>query len=173
MRLNAADAEQAGLAPTPLVVVALGGYGRSELHPSSDIDLMVVYDGELSPFVQRVTQELLYTLWDLGLQVGHSLRSLEDCVAMARTDFPSRTSMQQARLIDGDRRFFAKFGRALRDNVLATTSRFLAQTLPERDQRTAIRCLTLHRRSNSMSLPAAARPHTRCGWLAKFGRYAA
>src|SRR6185436_13022568 len=50
--------------------------------------LMVVYDGVLSPFVQRVMQELLYTLWDLGLQIGHSLRSLEDCVAMARTDFP-------------------------------------------------------------------------------------
>jgi len=136
VRINAGDAEHAGLVPTPLVVVALGGYGRSELHPSSDIDLMVVYDGELSPFVQRVTQELLYTLWDLGLQVGHSLRSLEDCVAMARTDFPSRTSMQQARLIDGDRRLFAKFGRVLHDNVYRHDfEQFLAQTLAERDQR--------------------------------------
>ena len=65
---------------------------------------MVVHEGEPSPHVQRVMQELLYTLWDLGLQVGHSLRSLEDCVAMARTDFPSRTSMQAARLVVGDRR---------------------------------------------------------------------
>src|ERR1043166_3592782 len=54
-----------GLAATPFVVIALGGYGRGELHPSSDIDLMVIYDAELSPYVQRVTQELLYTLWDL------------------------------------------------------------------------------------------------------------
>src|SRR2546428_2499225 len=57
-----------GLAATPFVVIALGGYGRGELHPSSDIDLMVIYDGELSPYVQRVTQELLYTLWDLGFR---------------------------------------------------------------------------------------------------------
>ena len=136
VRLNAGDAERAGLPPTPLVVVALGGYGRSELHPSSDIDVMVVYGGQMSPFVQRVTQELLYTLWDLGLQVGHSLRSLEDCVAMARTDFPSRTSMQEARLIEGDRRLFAKFGRVLRDNVYRHDfEKFLAQTLAERDQR--------------------------------------
>src|SRR5688572_11038228 len=136
VRLNAGDAERAGLPPTPLVVVALGGYGRSELHPSSDIDVMVVYGGQMSPFVQRVTQELLYTLWDLGLQVGHSLRSLEDCVAMARTDFPSRTSMQEARLIEGDRRLFAKFGRVLRDNVYRHDfEQFLAQTLAERDQR--------------------------------------
>ena len=135
-RLIVADARGAGLTPTPLVVVALGGYGRGELHPSSDIDLMVVYDGELSPFVRRVMQELLYTLWDLGLQVGHSLRSLDDCVAMARTDFPSRTSMQEARLIEGDRRLFTRFGRVLRDNVYRQDfGEFLALTLGEREQR--------------------------------------
>src|SRR5919198_5932686 len=134
--LISADAEAAGLAPTPFVVVALGGYGRGELHPSSDIDLMVVYDGELSPYVQRMMQELLYTLWDLGLQVGHSLRSLEDCVAMARTDFPSRTSMQEARLVVGDRRLFARFGRVLHDNVYRHDfEQFLATTLAEREQR--------------------------------------
>ena len=99
VRLITADLAGEALPPAPFVVVALGGYGRGELHPSSDIDLMVVHDGELSPYVQRVTQELLYTLWDLGLQIGHSLRSLDDCVAMARTDLPSRTSMQEARQI--------------------------------------------------------------------------
>src|SRR5947199_334071 len=130
------DAEAAGLTPTPYVVVALGGYGRGELHPSSDIDLMIVYDGELSPYVQRVMQELLYTLWDLGLQVGHSLRSLEDCVAMARTDFPSRTSMQEARLVVGDKRLFARFGRMLGDNVYRHDfEQFLATPLAEREQR--------------------------------------
>src|SRR3989442_5100306 len=106
-----------GLAAAPLVVVALGGYGRGELHPSSDIDLMVIHDRELSPYVQRVTQELLYTLWDLGLQIGHSLRSLPDCVAIARTDLASRTSMQAARFLAGDRRLFAKFRRVLEENV--------------------------------------------------------
>ena len=136
VRFVGADAEAAGLQPTPLVVVALGGYGRGELHPSSDVDLMVVYDGELSPYVQRVMQELLYTLWDLGLQVGHSLRSLGDCVAMARTDFPSRTSMQEARLVVGDKRLFRHFGRVLRDNVYRHDfEQFLATTLAEREQR--------------------------------------
>ncbi len=135
-RLVGGDAEAAGLARTPYVLVALGGYGRGELHPSSDIDLMIVYDGELSPYVQRVMQELLYTLWDLGLQVGHSLRSLEDCVAMARTDFPSRTSMQEARLIVGDRSLFRHFGRVLRDNVYRHDfEQFLVTTLGEREQR--------------------------------------
>src|SRR6266478_5932612 len=116
--LASGDAEAAGLAPTPFVLVALGGYGRGELHPSSDIDLMIVYD------------------WELGLQVGHSLRSLEDCVAMARTDFPSRTSMQEARLVVGDKKLFARFGRVLRDNVYRRDfEQFLATTLAEREQR--------------------------------------
>jgi [protein-PII] uridylyltransferase len=134
--LIAADSTADGLAPAPYVVVALGGYGRGELHPSSDIDLMVVYDGELPPFVQRLTQELLYAMWDLGLQVGHSLRSLDDCVAIARTDFPSRTSMQETRIVAGDRRLFTRFRRVLRDNVYRHDfGQFLATTLAERDQR--------------------------------------
>jgi [protein-PII] uridylyltransferase len=135
-RLIAADAARDGLAATPLVVVALGGYGRGELHPSSDIDLMVVYGGELTPYVQRLMQELLYTLWDLGLQIGHSLRSLDDCVAIARTDFPSRTSMQEARLVAGDARLFARFRRVLRENVYRHDfEAFLATTLAEREAR--------------------------------------
>ncbi len=126
----------AALPAAPCVVVALGGYGRGELHPSSDIDLMVVYRGERTPFVQRVTQELLYTLWDLGLQIGHSLRSLDDCVAIARTDFPSLTSMQAARFVTGDRRLFARFRRVLRDSIFRRDfGEFLATTLSERDQR--------------------------------------
>ena len=135
-RLIAADVAEAGVARAPLVVVALGGYGRGELHPSSDIDLMVVYDGELSPYVTRVMQELLYTLWDLGFHVGHSLRSLDDCVAIAGTDFPSRTSMQEARFLAGDRRLFHRFGRVLRDNVFRHDfDEFLRTALAERDQR--------------------------------------
>jgi len=135
-RLAADDAAAEGLAPAPFVVVALGGYGRGELHPSSDIDLMVVHDGELAPYVRRVAQELFYTLWDLGLHVGHSLRSLEDCVAIARTDLPSRTSMQAARFVAGDRRLFARFRRVLRDNVYRQDfEQFLEAMLAEREQR--------------------------------------
>jgi [protein-PII] uridylyltransferase len=136
IRLITADLAEERLAAEPFVLVALGGYGRGELHPSSDIDLMIVHDGELTPYVQRVTQELLYTLWDLGLQIGHSLRSLDDCVAMARTDLPSRTSMQEARLVAGDRRLFARFGRVLRENVYRRDfEQFLSATLAERDHR--------------------------------------
>src|SRR6266481_2526170 len=135
-RLAVDDAKKEGAAAGPIVLVALGGYGRGELGPLSDLDLMVIYDGEMGPFVQRVTQRLLYTLWDLGLTVGHSVRSLPDCVAMARTDFASRTSMQEARYVVGDRRLFQRFRRVLAENVYRKDfGQFLETALTERDQR--------------------------------------
>src|SRR6266516_3947343 len=126
-RLAVDDAKREGTAPAPLVLVALGGYGRGELGPLSDLDLMVIYDGVMEPFIQRATQGLLYTLWDLGLTVGHSVRSLPDCVAMATTDFASRTSMQEARYLVGDRRLFQRFRKDF--------GQFLETALAERDQR--------------------------------------
>jgi len=135
-RLAVEDAKREGAPPAHMVLVALGGYGRGELHPLSDLDLMVIYDGDMGPMVQRATQGLLYTLWDLGLQVGHAVRSLPDCLAMARTDFASRTSMQQARHLVGDRRLFNRFRKVLSENVYRKDfAQFLATTLAERDQR--------------------------------------
>src|SRR6266704_4353163 len=135
-RLAVDDAKREGTAPAPLVLVALGGYGRGELGPLSDLDLMVIYDGVMEPFIQRATQGLLYTLWDLGLTVGHSVRSLPDCVAMATTDFPSRTSMQEARYLVGDRRLFQRFRKVLSANVYRKDfGQFLETALAERDQR--------------------------------------
>jgi [protein-PII] uridylyltransferase len=135
-RLVVADTKKDGAVPGSIVLVALGGYGRGELGPLSDLDLMVIYDGEMGPFVQRVTQGLLYMLWDLGLTVGHSVRSLDDCVAMARTDFASRTSMQEARYVVGDRRLFQRFRRVLAENVYRKDfGQFLETALTERDQR--------------------------------------
>src|SRR6202158_3443501 len=135
-RLFVADTKKDGTVPGSIVLVALGGYGRGELGPLSDLDLMVIYDGEMGPFVQRVTQGLLYMLWDLGLTVGHSVRSLDDCVAMARTDFASRTSMQEPRYVVGDRRLFQRFRRVLAENVYRKDfGQFLETALTERDQR--------------------------------------
>src|SRR6266542_6813313 len=106
---------------------------RSTLFPYttlSDLDLMLIYEGEMNAFVQRTTQGLLYALWDLGLQVGHAVRSLPDCLAMARTDFPSRPSMQEARYVVGDRRLFNRFRKVLAENVYQRDfAQFLETTL--------------------------------------------
>src|SRR6266508_4094550 len=67
-------------------LVAQGGYGRGELNPQSDIDLLFLYSWKVSPFAEAVTEKLLYTLWDAGLQVGHATRSIADCLRLAHSD---------------------------------------------------------------------------------------
>ena len=107
---DTADGEVRGAGPASsrLVLVALGGYGRGEL----------------------------YTLWDLGLRVGHACRSVDDCLALARTDLPSRTSMLAARVLAGDHRLFRVLQRTLRREVYRRDyPEFLHQMLAERDER--------------------------------------
>jgi [protein-PII] uridylyltransferase len=98
----------------PLALIAIGGYGRAELNPHSDIDFMFLHDGQIAankplPHLSKLIDGVLYPLWDVGLKVGHAVRSIEDCVKVANTDMQSKTSLIEARLIVGDEALFEKF----------------------------------------------------------------
>jgi [protein-PII] uridylyltransferase len=82
-------------------VVALGGYGRAELAPHSDVDLLFLHPGRSSSAVAAFVEQVLQVLWDAGLTVGHSFRSPKECVAEARGDLHSRTALTEARLVTG------------------------------------------------------------------------
>jgi len=82
-------------------LIALGGYGRRELNPASDVDLMFLYPRRADGYLNAILHLVLSTLWDVGFVVGHSSRSIDDCVRMAESDLTSRTSMMEARYLAG------------------------------------------------------------------------
>jgi [protein-PII] uridylyltransferase len=96
--LNPGDANDVGL----VSVIALGGYGRRELAPYSDIDLLFLQPAKPGRAVKPFVEQVLYLLWDIGLTVGHSFRSIGECVTMARQDLHSRTAMSEARHLAGN-----------------------------------------------------------------------
>lgn len=92
-----------------LAVAATGGYGRGVLAPFSDIDLLFLTESEPAPATLGVVEFMLYFLWDLGLKVGHATRSVAECVAESERDLTVRTSLLDARRLDGDAALFAEF----------------------------------------------------------------
>lgn len=98
-------------------VAALGGYGRRELAPFSDVDVLFLHAGRRSKVVRKFVEQVLYTLWDSGLTVGHSFRSVSDCIAMAKEDLHSRNAMSEARHVAGNQHLFRRLVRELDEAV--------------------------------------------------------
>jgi [protein-PII] uridylyltransferase len=95
-----------GAMPAAVSVVALGGYGRSELAPWSDVDIMFLYPTKskaaiVEPFQAHLTQEILYPLWDCGLKVGHSTRKVDEVFIQAKREIQTMTSLLESRYVAG------------------------------------------------------------------------
>ena len=119
-------------------VVAVGGYGRGELAPSSDIDLLFLRPSKQTPWTESVTEHMLYLLWDMALKVGHASRSIEECLKLAREDHTVETALLEARLIAGDEALFGELQARFRREVTAGRhAGFIAAKLRERDERHA------------------------------------
>jgi len=120
-----------------LSLVALGGYGRGELAPQSDIDLLFLLPYKITPRSEQVVEEILYFLWDLGLKVGHATRSVDDCIRLAKNDLVICTSLLEARWLWGDQELSQALRRRFRREVVRGRSgaRFVEAKLAERDER--------------------------------------
>jgi [protein-PII] uridylyltransferase len=129
--------------PTPnptagerLALVATGGYGRGELAPQSDIDLLFLLAYKLTPNAEQIVEYVLYMLWDLGLKVGHATRSVEECLRMAKADQTVRTALLEARYLWGDQALFAELRRRFREAAESEgPMAFVEAKLAERDER--------------------------------------
>ena len=127
--------------PTPtegerFAVLAVGGYGRFEMAPFSDVDLLFLTPWKQTAWVESLVESVLYLLWDLRLKVGHSTRSVDDCLRLGRDDVTIRTALLERRLIAGDRALAETLDRRLWDDLFSATGpEYVEAKLEERARR--------------------------------------
>jgi [protein-PII] uridylyltransferase len=104
-----------------LALIALGGYGRGELNPFSDIDVMLLHHQRtkrISPHLQEMVNQVLYLLWDSGFKVGHSTRSIKEAITQANRDMRTKTAMLESRFLAGDRELAREFREQFRSKCV-------------------------------------------------------
>ena len=122
-----------------LALIAVGGYGREEMAPFSDVDVSFLHPWKLTPRAEQVIEYLLYMFWDLGFSVGYSTRSIDESIARAKKDATICTSLLEARFLCGDQVLFLQLQNRFKSEVIAGgRSDFLAAKLAERDTRHAL-----------------------------------
>jgi [protein-PII] uridylyltransferase len=94
-----------------LALVAVGGYGRGELHPASDVDILILLKKSGADDVLKFAECFVRFLWDMGLEIGHSVRTLKECTQQAKADVTVATNIMEARLLAGDAALFREMGK--------------------------------------------------------------
>lgn len=117
-------------------VLAVGGYGRGEMSPQSDVDLLFLAPHKINGWIESVVESMLYIMWDLRLKVGHATRTIRDCIRLGKEDFTIRTAMLEARFLSGNQELSSELHAKLRDELFRNTaSEFIEAKLEERDER--------------------------------------
>ncbi len=166
--LRAAWARHAGRFALDLALIAVGGYGRGELHPSSDIDIMVLVPKSDSADWQADIERFLTFLWDIGLEVGHSVRSIDDCQRESLADISVATTLFEARLLAGPEPLFAGMRRALAPDRLWSSQDFFEAKVREQTERHHRYFDTAYNlEPNVKSSPGGLRDIQTIGWVAK------
>jgi [protein-PII] uridylyltransferase len=119
-----------------IAILAVGGYGRGEMAPHSDVDIAFIIPYKRTAWTEQVVEAVLYLLWDLGLKVGQSSRSLDETVRMAQEDLTIRTALLESRFVWGDRQVYDEAAnRFWKDVVGKTGPEFIRLKMIERDER--------------------------------------
>jgi len=118
-----------------LALLAVGGYGRGELHPCSDIDVMALLPKSADPKWEGALEKFLTFLWDIGLEVGHSTRTIDECQTESLADISVATTLLEARLLDGPEILFTAMKRALAPDRIWSAAQFYEAKVREQQQR--------------------------------------
>jgi [protein-PII] uridylyltransferase len=166
--LHAAWLRHTGRYADDLALIAVGGYGRGELHPCSDIDIMVLLPKSDSADWQPEIERFLTLLWDIGLEVGHSVRSIDDCQRESLADVAVATTLFEARLLAGPESLFAGMRRALAPDRLWSSEDFFEAKVKEQTERHHRYFDTAYNlEPNVKSSPGGLRDIQTIGWVAK------
>jgi len=135
-RSIASDLNRMSRSRESITLVATGGYGRGEMNPYSDIDLMFLYSGRDSRRVEDVANKILYFLWDMKLDVGYSVRTISDCIEMATSDMTVKTALLDTRFLAGNRALFNELRKITLSHLMTKGSdAFIRQKVSELEQR--------------------------------------
>jgi [protein-PII] uridylyltransferase len=151
-----------------LALVAVGGYGRGELHPYSDVDVMVLIPDEMSGDAENAITAFFTALWDVGLDIGHSVRTVAECRRQAGDDITVATTLMEARLIDGPESLFVAMEEIVSPRQVWPSDRFFAAKRNEQRARHHRYDDTAYKlEPNVKGSPGGLRDIQMIGWVAK------
>jgi [protein-PII] uridylyltransferase len=149
-------------------LIAVGGYGRAELHPKSDIDILVLMNNGTAEQHASNVEQLLTLLWDIGLDIGHSVRTLDECSAIAKEDITVATNIMEARTLQGDNHLLQQLRLdTAPDKMWANDDFFLAKLNEQRERHAKYNHTEYNLEPNIKNAPGGLRDIQTIKWVAK------
>lgn len=151
-----------------LTLIAVGGYGRGELHPYSDIDLLILTDSRLSKTQQELIGQFITVLWDLRLEVGHSVRTIKETISIGREDITVATNLLEMRFLTGNSRLFDELSREVsKDSFWPSKDFFQAKRQEQQSRHAQYHGTAYNLEPNLKANPGGLRDIQTIGWVAK------
>jgi [protein-PII] uridylyltransferase len=152
--------------PRSAALVAVGGYGRGELFPYSDVDVLILLEAQPDPAFKSKLEEIVQLFWDLGLEIGHSIRTIDECLTEAAADITVQTSLLEARLVTGNKRLFQSL-RERCDAAMDAQAFFQEKTLELRQRHVKYEDTPYSLEPNCKESPGGLRDLQVILWVAK------